>query len=238
MKRLTFIGSSAIGATGLTLGSALVAAAAPAVPGGTDLVERRANFDEANFDRVLGRPAQYRMLFEAVKYVPTFLNNVKNSLNGLQYGFGADPTQIVIAIAAHGPSSSYAYDDYVWQKYRIGEFFDIKDATGQILTKNVFLPKTATAASGDPSDEHGPQQDTSVEALQTRGVTFLTCHTAVEEQSRGLVKRGFAPAGMSPSDVAADILTHLVPGALVVPSMVATIGVLQIRYHYAYVTIQ
>jgi intracellular sulfur oxidation DsrE/DsrF family protein len=237
MKRLTFIGSSALGATAIALQGQRVAVA-EGPPGGTDLVERRANFDEATFDRILGRAAQYRMLWEGVKYVPTFLNNVKNSLNGLEFGFGADPRQIVTAIAGHGPSSAYTYSDYVWQKYRIGEFFDLKDASGQILTKNVFLARTATSASNDPNDEHGPFQDTSVEALQGRGVTFLTCHTAVEEQSRALVKRGFAPAGATASEVAVDILTHLIPGAMVVPSMVATIGVLQTRYHYAYLTIQ
>jgi hypothetical protein len=70
-----------------------------------------------------------------------------------------------------------------------------------------------------------------------RGVLFLTCHTAVEEQARGLVKAGNAPSGMTASQVADDILTHLIPGAHVVPSMVATIAVLQQRFHYGYMTI-
>jgi hypothetical protein len=51
-----------------------------------------------------------------------------------------------------------------------------------------------------------------------------------------LVQKGFAPAKMSSSEVAVDILTHLVDGALVVPSMVATIAVLQNTYRYAYLT--
>jgi intracellular sulfur oxidation DsrE/DsrF family protein len=41
---------------------------------------------------------------------------------------------------------------------------------------------------------------------------------------------------MTAGDVAGDILTHLIPGALVVPSMVATIAVLQNKYGYAYLT--
>ncbi len=239
MKRGSFIGSSALGATGITLGPTLVAAATTqAVPGGTEFVERRAAFDMATFDRIVGRNAQYRMLFQAVAYVPALLNNVKNSINGLEFGFGTDPSRVVTVVAGHGPSSAYTYSDYVWQKYRIGEYFALKNPTGELLTKNVFLAKRATSRSSNPDDEAGPFQDTSVEGLQARGTTFLTCHTAVEEQSRGIVKREFAPAGMTASDVAADILTHLVPGALVVPSMVAAIGVLQQRYHYAYLTIQ
>jgi len=39
------------------------------------------------------------------------------------------------------------------------------------------------------------------------------------------------------SDVADDILTHLVPGAVVVPAMVAAIAVLQHEYGYAYTTL-
>jgi hypothetical protein len=49
--------------------------------------------------------------------------------------------------------------------------------------------------------------------------------------------RGFAPAAMSAADVAADILTNLIPGTVVVPSMVATIAVLQATYHYTYLTL-
>jgi hypothetical protein len=77
-------------------------------------------------------------------------------------------------------------------------------------------------------------QDASIEMLQRRGVVMLTCHTAVEEQAKALVKKGLAPAGMSPQAVANDILTHLIPDALVNPSMVATVAVLQQKYRYAY----
>jgi hypothetical protein len=37
-------------------------------------------------------------------------------------------------------------------------------------------------------------------------------------------------------DIAAGILLHLIPGAIVVPSMVAALAVLQYRYRYAYLT--
>ena len=35
----------------------------------------------------------------------------------------------------------------------------------------------------------------SIEMLQRRGLIVLTCHTAVEEQARSLVSKGYAPAG-------------------------------------------
>jgi hypothetical protein len=205
------------------------------VPGGSAFVERKALFDELAFDAAVGRPAQIRQLIEAVAFAPALWNNVKNSFNGLQFGYGHAADQIVIAIAGHGPSSVYNYSDYVWQKYRIGELFGIKDASGAPITSNRWLTLTSTYdPDADPNDEHGMYQDTSIQMLQRRGLIMLTCHTAVEEQSRKIVKAGLAPAGMSPTDVANDILTHLIPETLVNPSMLATVAVLQKVYGYTY----
>jgi hypothetical protein len=213
----------------------LASSLAVVVPGGGEFVERKAQFDEGAFDAVVGRPAQIRQLIEAVAFFPTLWNNVKNSFNGLQFGYGHTPDGIAIAVAGHGPSSSYGYSDYVWQKYRIGEFFNIHDAQGQPVSRNLWLKaKSAYDRSADPGDEHGMYQDVSIEMLQKRGLIMLTCHTAVEEQSRAIAAKGFAPAGMSAQDVADDILTHLIPGTLVNPSMVATVAVLQKVYGYTY----
>lgn len=232
MKRSGFLASSA----SLVAIGASSAGAAPVVPGGTHLVERHADFDQVAFDHLVGKPAAIRQLWEAVAFKPAMLNNIKNALNGLQFGFGLTPVAMVLA--GHGPSAAYGYSDYVWQKYRIGEFFKIDDAAGEPLTSNIYLTSTsAWKTSDDADDPAGMYQDTSIQTLQRRGLVVLTCHTAVEEQSKALVKNGLAPAGMSPTDVASDILTHLIPGATVVPAMVAAIAVLQARHHYTYVTL-
>ena len=230
IKRSRFLAASATMVAG-----AVAPAAAAAVPGGTNFVERRAQFDAGAFDAVVGRPAEIRQVIEAVAFRPTMLGNVKNCFNGLQFGFGHSADQITIAIAGHGPSAGYTYSDYVWQKYRFGELFKIEDAQGRPIESNIwFKAKSAYDPAVDPDDEHGMYQDASIEMLQRRGVIFLTCHTGVEEQSREIVKRGLAPAGMSAKDVAADILTHLIPRALVNPSIVATVAVIQKVYGYTY----
>jgi intracellular sulfur oxidation DsrE/DsrF family protein len=234
MNRSAFIAASAT----LAAASRTVAQAQTSgVPGGTHFVERKADFDADAFGKIVGRDAQIRQLYEAVAFKPTLLNNVKNSFNGLQFGFGYPADGIAIALAPHGPSSSYSYTDYIWTKYRIGELFDLKDAAGAPIRTNAFLKRRATAdRNADPDDDKGMYQDTSIEMLQERGLIVLTCHTAVEEQARTIVKKGFAPAGSTASQVADDILTHLIAGAQVVPSMVATIAVLQATYHYTYLT--
>jgi intracellular sulfur oxidation DsrE/DsrF family protein len=158
-------------------------------------------------------------------------------MNGLQFGFGYAADSIAMAWCGHGPSAVYAYSDYVWQKYQIGTYFALKTDAGDAIASNVYLKKNAANAQTDPDVATSLYQDTSIEALQSRGLVVLACHTAIEEQARGLVKKGMAPAGMTSSAVADDILTHLIPGAIVVPSMVATIAVLQQVYHYTYITL-
>jgi hypothetical protein len=214
------------------------AIAASSVPGGVHFVEHRSDFDAALFASAVGRPAAIRQLVEAVSFHPAMLNNVKNALNGLQFGFGYAPGAIAVALAGHGPSAAYAYRDELWKKYRLGEFFKITDAAGTPLTANVFYARRAAIDLGsNPDDPGGMYQDASVEMLQRRGVIVLTCHTAVLEQARGIVSGGFAPAGQSVREVGGDILTHLIPGSIVVPSMVAAVAVLQATYRYTYLTL-
>jgi hypothetical protein len=232
MNRKSFLASSATVA-------AVPALASASVPGGSHRVERRSDFDAEGFAAAVGRPAQVRQLYEAVAFAPAVLGSIKNSFNGLQFGFGYPSDGIAIVLAGHGPSAVYGYSDYVWTKYRIGDFFSLRDASGGAISSNVYLmPRAAFDEQADPDADEGMYQDSSIGTLQRRGLVVLTCHTAVEEQAAGLVRKGFAPAGASASDVAADILTHLIPHALVVPSMVATIAVLQSTYRYAYLSPQ
>lgn len=234
MNRGTFIVSSA---TLAALGAA-PAAAAQSVPGGTHLVERKADFDEAGFVRLVNKPADVRIVIEAVSFHPPVFANIKNALNGLEFGFGYPENRISIVFAPHGPSSAFTYSDDIWSKYKLGDFFKLKDASGNTIASNAFLaPAKPPSSSSDPDDETSMYQDTSIQTLQKRGVIFLTCHTAVEEQARALVKAGNAPSGMNAAQVAQDILTHLIPGTHVVPSMMGTIMVLQQRYHYGYQTV-
>ncbi len=234
MNRSAFLSSSA----SLVALAGAGAAAADSVPGGTHLVERKTDFDEAAFASLVDRPSDVRQMWEAVAFRPGVFNNVKNSLNGLRFGYGYAPDRIAMAFCPHGPSSAFTFTNDIWTKYKIGEFFKLTDAAGAPVTTNVFLkPAKPLDKSADPDDPSSVFQDTSIETLQSRGVVFLACHTAIEEQARALVKAGNAPAGMTATDVANDILTHLIPGTHVVPSMVATVAVLQQRFHYSYVTL-
>lgn len=235
MKRVVFIAAASVSAAQY----AVPAGAEATVPGGSDLVERSSAFDRDGFAALAGRPARIRQVWDNAGLKPAVLNNIKNALNGFVFGFSYRPDQIALAVVNHAASASYSYADSIWMKYGIGEFVGALDANGRGHVANPFYSaRSSWTAGADPEDERGFYHDTSIEALQRRGVMFFTCHTAVQEQARTLVKTRRAPASMTAREVADDILTHLIPGAVVVPSGVATVAVLQQQYGYAYITVQ
>jgi intracellular sulfur oxidation DsrE/DsrF family protein len=204
-------------------------------------VYQRTDWDFAEFDKLVRSPAKAKQVYD-VRGVGEgkFLNNVKNSLNGFIYGFGIPEKEIKIAVAMHGPSNALAFDDAMWQKYRLGEFVDVNDpATGKPATRNIFFPAKAGGA-GNPQesnlqDRNSKIQDHSIEALQGRGVKFLSCHTATEEQVGGMIAKFSLKA--SAEEIVKDLQAHVLPGVLIVPAMVATVALLQSEGHFTYITV-
>ncbi len=221
--------------------ASLAALGAIASSANAQLVYKRSSWNVADFDRLVKNPSRVKQVFDEHQIGDgKFLNNIKNSLNGLQFGFDIPSDQIKIVAAMHGSANALNFDDYVWQKYRIGEWLKMQDPkTGQPAVRNPFFASKAAPemhyATQDPDDENSLFQDTSIQALQLREVQFLCCHTATEEQSRALIKQ----FGLSqqPEQIVKDLLGHTVPGVLVVASMVSAIALLQSEGHYSYITV-
>ncbi|MGA8534912.1 MAG: hypothetical protein WB615_12465 [Candidatus Tumulicola sp.] len=202
------------------------------------LISRKEHFDWKTFESLVGGSPDIRQVWEAFSFHPQVFNNLKNVLNGLEFGYGYDRRDVHLVFAPHGPSNAYNYNDYIWRTYRIGEALDLRNVKGDLVTSNVFLkPSSSLSGSHDLDDERGSLQDTSIEGLQERGIVFLTCATAVQEQARIVRDAGFAPNGLNATEIAADMLSNLIPNTHLVPSMVATIVILQRVYGYSYLTI-
>jgi hypothetical protein len=202
-----------------------------------ELVETKAEFDYAGFAKLVGKPAAVRQLWDIDGYVPRALGAIKNAFNGYQFGYGVEPGSIAMAACLHGFANAFGYDDSIWAKYKIGEAFGFKDPSGNVVSTNIFYhSRPQSSAVSDPNDPASAYQDGTIEALQRRGLMVFVCHTAAAEQARTLIGAGAAP-GASPADVLADLLGHLMPGVTIVPSMVATVGILQNRFKYAYSTV-
>lgn len=201
------------------------------------LVETLREWHHEDFQKVVSRPGHTRQVYDITEINHgVFLNNIKNSLNGFQFGFGIAPQGINVIAALHGNANLLHFDDSMWKKYRLGEYAAVTDTqTGAPATRNIFYSSTANPLDRRPDSEQSIYQDRSIQGLMKRNVSFLLCHTATEEQSRKLKKR-FGLYG-SPEDIVQDLLAHTIPGSIVVPSMVATVAVLQLQYHFSYITV-
>jgi hypothetical protein len=212
-------------------------------PAEAQLVWSTSEWNLSSFEELLQEKARVKQLFDITQVENgASLAKVKNSLNGLHYGFGVPVNQIKIICGMHGPANLLNYDDYVWHKYRVGAWLEINDPrTGQPAVKNPYYLSQLTndaahITSGmDPSDEASPLQDASMQGLQRRGVRFLSCHTALEEQVRELIKH--YRLSEDPETIVRDMLAHTVPNVLVVASMVSAIALLQCEGRYSYVMV-
>jgi intracellular sulfur oxidation DsrE/DsrF family protein len=210
-------------------------------PEEAQLVWKASDWKIAAFRELAEKQAQAKQLFDTTQIGEgRFLNNIKNSLNGLHFGFGIPDKQVMIVAALHGPANLLNYDDYIWKTYQVGAWLNVTDPlTGKPTEKNIFYRSknapSRQSESQDPDDPKSLYQDTSIEALQSRGVQFLACHTATEEQAQVLVKRN--NLSQSPEQVVHDMLAHTVPGVLVVASMGAAIALLQAQGRYTYITV-
>jgi hypothetical protein len=231
MERRKFVSRLALAFAALSLRS----------PAGAQLVEQRSQWKFGEFENLLHHPARIKQMFEETKMEGGgFLNNIKNSLNGLHFGFGVPVEEIKIVAALHGPPNLLNYDDYVWNKYKIGEWLKIDDpATGKPATRNLFYPSKAGKdlryTSTDPNSSDSMYQDTSIQGLQARGVQFLSCHTATEEQARKLAKEQHLT--QPPEEIVRDMIAHLLPHVLQVAAMGAAVALLQSEGHYTYTTV-
>jgi intracellular sulfur oxidation DsrE/DsrF family protein len=212
-------------------------------PSGAQLVWSTSEWKLASFEELLREKARVKQLFDITQVEDgASLAKVKNSANGLHYGFGVPVDQIKVICGLHGQANLLNYDDYVWEKYRIGAWLKINDPrTGQPAVRNPYYFSKLTddaahiTAATDPSAESSPLQDASMQGLQRRGVRFLSCHTALEEQVRQLIK--YYTLSEDPETIVRDMLAHTVPGILVVASMVSAIALLQCEGGYSYVKV-
>lgn len=230
MSRRGFVGQAAIGVAALAAMGGKTAEA--------QLVYQRSDWKMKDFDALLRAPGRARQVYDVTDINEgKFLNNIKNSLNGLQFGFGIAAEQIHILAALHGAANLVNYDDYVWQKYRIGELLNQTDPeTGKPAVRNPYYPSNAAKnASRDLAEERSVYQDTGVQGLQARGVKFLSCHTGLEEVAHLIVRRW--KLSQSREEVAKDMMAHAYPGVLIVPSMVASVALLQSEGHYTYIKV-
>ncbi len=213
------------------------AASAFSVTARGQLIQTAQEWNPGDFQKVVSRPGRCRQVYDITRIGDgVFLNNIKNSLNGFQFGFGMSPGEINVVAALHGVANLLNFDDSMWTKYKLGEFASVTDPqTHAPAVRNLFYPSSANPSNTKVESEQSIYQDHSMQGLAKRGVSFFLCHTATEEQSRKLKAR----LGLTepPERIVKDLLLHTIPGSVVVPSMVATVAVLQLQHRFSYITV-
>lgn len=206
-NRREFLGLAAsTAAAGLGVGLPVAAVAADAAQPHTD------------FTRWLdGIPGRHRQVYDmpelnsgyglAWSYV--FL------LTGTQ-AYGCPESDLgVVLVLRHG-AIPLAFDDSVWAKYKLGEYFKIDD------------PETHAPAVRNPYyDKPGqfPIPDIALHRLIDRGVRVGVCSVAIHFQSKFLA----AKQGLKHEDVERDWIAAVLPGITRVPSGVVACNGAQSR---------
>jgi hypothetical protein len=138
------------------------------------------------YDRVLGADGGYRAVFQSPNIEASvkvgdqlehlLLLQIKNWLNGFQFSYKARPEDLHVVTATYASANLLSYGDVVWKKYRLGEKYNVIDpVTGVAAVRNVFWPsRFGPGAAAEPDNPKGMYNDAGIEALQRRGVMFLT----------------------------------------------------------------
>lgn len=114
-------------------------------------------------------------------------------------------------------SMPLAWNDAMWEKYKIGELLKLTDPeTKQPTRRNMFW----RPRSGDPILFSGAMAAAGIENLQKMGATFLMCNNAF------IAWMGFLSGAGSkgnPAGIDREIRANLLPGVITVPAMVISI---------------
>src|SRR6267378_3527181 len=114
MSRRSFVSTAATGVAALAAVGTVSSAEG-------QLVYTKSDWKVSKFNELAKHPAQVKQLYDVTQIAAGgFLNNIKNSLNGLHFGFGIPEEQIKIVAAQHGPANLLNFDDFIWYKYQIG----------------------------------------------------------------------------------------------------------------------
>jgi hypothetical protein len=137
------------------------------------------------YDKAASVDMGYRAVFQSPHVEATarlgnnlehlLLLQIKNWLNGFQFSYKTRPEDIHVISATYASANLLTYNDSMWQKYRFGEKYGVTDPkTNAAAVRNPFWPSRFPNGSTDPDQPESIYQDSGIEALQRRGVLFLT----------------------------------------------------------------
>ena len=124
------------------------------------------------------RDAGVRMLYQFPNIKNAIIwGNARNGLNGFQFSYDLPASSIQVVVQAYASANAATYDDFIWEKYKLGERFDVIDPeTDEPALRNIWYDSSVAAEEVEeiPEDRDHPfYSDTSIEGLQRRGLLVL-----------------------------------------------------------------
>jgi hypothetical protein len=192
---------------GLAAATSAAAAQSPAQPGAASPIDiswfdqfkgkHKQVFDCGTFDLTSDMP-----LRQPVTYL-----SAHREVNHLE-----PPDDINVLVGISHRAFPMNANDAMWEKYRLGELWNIKDpATGKPSIRNIYTGP-ATGATG-----------ATIRGLQARGVVFWQCNFALGSVSSDIAEKIHGKA----AEVRADLAANLLPGVRLVPAHTWAIGYAQ-----------
>ena len=207
-------------------------------------VTRKAAAQEASPDNwIKDVKGNHRCLFDFPQHRNGFpLLHMLNYLNTYSAAYKAPAGQVGAVGTFYGlggaASIPLAFNDAMWEKYALGEYTGLNDASGKGYTRNVFARPTkgdahllfqAVQSPAIPGLAEA-MPGLGIENLQKMGAKFLLCNNAFGGWCLELEARGKGKA----ADLDKDLRANLLAGVTVIPAMVIAIEKAQeagIRYN-------
>jgi len=183
---------------------------------------------------------KHKQLFHSHdKMDATVLWQARAFLDYYKESYGLAPNQVNVVVAAHGQTGGMLLNDLLWQKYELGKMYKVnmpdpnpapaadsakRDSTTTGAAKPARVPATRNVyyapKAGDPVND-----ETSVDALAKLGVTFLICNNALKQFANYTARK----SGTTHEVALKELHDNLVPGAVLVPTMLIAINRAQER---------
>lgn len=182
------------------------------------LVDEPGLWDHEAAMAILAYRAEPRQVWENSDIAAPWLGLMRESMNGQV--FAHHHPDFFAVSATHGSAHLALFTQAMWDKY------DFASRTVGIAKKNSFIiEKAGVAPSDDRHDIAGfyGAENNNITSLQRRGVVFLGCHDSIHAIARSLQ----AKTGTDPDVIAADLTNHMIPGVVLVPSVVAFLAEIQ-----------
>lgn len=209
-SRRRFLGALALGATASTI-SAL---SNPMYANSSIFDDSKMNETEDWFDKIKGT---HRIVYDGSTPhmgLPILWNWAFYLSNN---GTGSPDSDITAMSVIRHTGLCLAFKDELWAKYKMGEFFGVKDYTGDFAVRNPYYePKDGDYPINGPG---------GIKSLHERGAMFCACDLATKVYSNKVAEK----MGLNPEEVYEDWVNGMLDEVKLVPSGVWALARAQAR---------